>query len=363
MSKKNRVCWALVTALVAISLMMVGCAKPKPTPTMEPVTLLFDCSVYSATSPFGKVMRWFSDEVTKTTDGVITFKYTYAFSLSKPGEGLDQVASGVSDLCFTPVVYYPGALYLNNCNLAVFGAPNDLMLSWKIWDKLIYEEAPALGKEFEKYGVKLIYFAVDPPQVVESRIPITKLEDFEGKKIAASGYYLPRFFQALGATTLPTTVADRGTALQTGMLDGSVLPPNVSFPFKLHEFAPYYLEIGLGAWYCEAAFINLELFNSFPKDIQKIFVDVGREASRHYVDVMASELESEREARKAAGVTFNSLSDEDMKKWAELVGEPVAECVKRGEETGFPEIGELMGKYLRLCREEGHKFPKEWALD
>lgn len=360
MKRYKMVWYLLLVVLLTSSILVTSCSTG--TKSIEETTILFDATVYGAETPFGKVMQWYGNELSQATDNKINFEYAWAFSLSRPGEALDQVASGLSQMAFTVNPYYPKQLLLNNSNFAVFGAPNDIMTSWKVWDQLVYEDVPALGEEFEKYGVKLIYFAVDAPQVLESTTPITSLDDFNGKKIAASGYFLPKFLEAVGATPLPTTVTDRGTSLQTGLLDGSVLPPNVAFPFKLHEFAPNYLEIKLGAWYSEAAFMNLDLFNSFPKGIQDTIMDLGRQASRYYVDIMEEELRMEREARLASGVTYSELSDADLAKWAGMVGNPIAEAVSQGIASGAPEMETLMEKYLELCRKEGHKFPREWSV-
>ena len=64
------------------------------------------------------------------------------------------------------------------------------------------------------------------------------------------------------------------------------------------------------------------------------------------------------------GATINPpLSWEEKLKWASLLGEPLAERVKRGEEMGLP-YKQLAKRYLELVEEKTDwTFPKRWAIE
>ncbi|MFH1775228.1 MAG: TRAP transporter substrate-binding protein DctP [Chloroflexota bacterium] len=359
--KRTRHLGYIVVVMLMVVALVIACAPTPKTPSMEPVTLLINTGIYSPDSLTGRTAQWFGDEVTRRTDGLITFEYVGSFSLTKPGQEIDGTKTGLSDFSVFPNVYYPTKLFLNQLTHAVFGAPTDPNVGWEVVDKL-YQEEPALAEEYEKYGNKLIGPLGVINYVLETKTPVTKLEDLEGQNIAISGHWAPKIVEATGATPLPTTLLDRPTALQTGMLDGSILPWVISAPFKLYEFAPYRTGPGWGYWAADMLTMNLELFNSLPDDIQEILLEVGREAGGVYMEMGQADWAKTKATMEASGVTFTDFSDEEMIKWGNLIGNPVADAVKEGEAMGLPIRGP-METYLRLCKEAGHKFPREWTLD
>lgn len=358
---------------ICLTIAMVSCAAPTPapsaptptpTPTMEPMTLLYNASIFAPNTAHGETIMFFCDEVTKRTNGLIKFKQAWSFSLTKPGEEIDAVKSGLSDLCHLPVGYYPTKLLLmNGFDHCVPFGPTDADMAYEIFDKLLYEELPMLGEELEQCGCKWLFAEIAPSWHLESSMPIIKLDDLKGKKIAVTGHYPPLVVEAAGATPLPTTMVDRATCLQTGMLDGSMIPLTCSAPFGIYEFAKHCIPTQFGWWIGCASVINLDLFNSFPEDIQQIFVEVGREANRVLWEKGVIETAQWTETLSAAGTTFYPpFSDEDMARWAELAGEPVADFINRCEERGLPGR-KVMETYFRVCEEAGFEFISKWGVE
>jgi TRAP-type C4-dicarboxylate transport system substrate-binding protein len=299
--------------------------------------------------------------VTKQTKGAISFKQVWAFALTKPGEEIDAINTGLSQLAFFPAVYYPKRLYLYNFDHCIFAGSPDLGRAIEWTEPLLFEKGWMLHKEMEKEGMKLLFTEIAPGFDLESRVPITKLDDLKGKKIAVSGVYAEAYVAGTGAVGLSPTMADRGTMLQTGALDGSILPPHVSFGFKLYEFAKYNVPLQWGCWFTGIGVINLKLFNSFPVDIQKILVGVGGEANRYLWKLSVTELARIRKIKEEAGVTFMSpLPEKDRIRWLEMGGEPIRKWLVEAEKNGVGAEGrELMRTYFRLQEEKvGHSWPE-----
>jgi TRAP-type C4-dicarboxylate transport system substrate-binding protein len=303
---------------------------------------------------------WFSDEVTKRTNGLIKFKHVWAFALTKPGEEIDAINTGLSQAAFFPAVYYPARLFLYNFDHSVFGGSPDLKRAIEWADPFLYGGAPMLQKEIEKEGMKFLFAEIAPSWELETRMPITKLDDLQGKKIAVAGVYAQAHVAASGAVALSPTMTDRGSMLQTGALDGSILPRNVSFPFKLYEFAKYNMPVLWGCWLTSIGVIDVKLFNSYPKDIQQILLNLGREATRYLSKLEVPHQEKMEKIMKSAGVTFNPpLSKQDRMRWIEQGGEPIAKWLEEAEKRGVgPEGKELMRTYFRLQEQKvGHEWP------
>jgi len=361
---KKKIFLIFVSLLLVTGLVIAGCVKPAPTPApepkpaMEPVTWLYNGGIHSPESVQGRAIQFFGQQVEERTNGLIKFEYAWSFSLTKPGQELDALKSRLCDveqICWT---YYPSKLFLNNVTYAIPFVPEDLPSQARTINTLY--ELPAMKAEREQYGDKLLWIGVEPGYYLESRMPIPRLEDFKGKKIAISGVYAPGWVEVTGATPVPTTLLDRPTALQTGMLDGSILGLSVSAPFKLYEFAPYDTLLKVGCWTGTHGAINLDLFNSLPEDIQQVLIEVGKETGEYYYQTIVEEEDSLKEMMKEAGNTFYTLPDEDIAEWMRLIGNAPARWIDDGEALGLP-AREVMETYLSLIAETGYKFPVEWS--
>jgi TRAP-type C4-dicarboxylate transport system substrate-binding protein len=354
----------LLAVLIAISLVLATSSRAvaQTKPSMKPVTLLFNCSIYRPDTVYGKTIMWFCDEVTKRTHGLIKFKYVWAFALTKPGEEIDAINTGLSQAAYFPAVYYPARLFLYNFDHCVFGGSPDLKRAIEWVDPFLYERAPMLHKEIEKEGMKFLFAEIAPSWEIETRMPITKLDDLQGKKIAVAGVYAQAQVAASGAVALSPTMTDRGSMLQTGALDGSVLPRSVSFPFKLYEFAKYNMPVLWGCWLTSIGVIDVKLFNSYPKDIQQILLNVGREATTYFTKLNVPYQEKMGSIMKSAGVTFEPpLSKKDRLRWIDQGDEPITQWLKEAEKRGVGTEGrKLMRSYFRVQEEKiGYEWPEQ----
>lgn len=329
-----------------------------------PIKLVYDNDSHTSTSITAKNTKWFTDELEKRTNGRLQITHLYNRALTKPGEELTALRTGLSDFCQAPAPYYPTEMFLNGAfNRVVPFGISDMAKFNDIMYKMYYGEAPALQQEFEKLGFKYLFHSNSESFTLESKKPITKLEDLKGLKIGAAGVYEPLRLQAAGATPVALAGPDRVTALQTGMIDASAIPFDVGFVYKFYEFCPYQMDTRWGCTVGSFDLMNMNKFNSLPKDIQDIIVQTGKEAFRHYLVEWQTWRAGIGDVLKAAKVTINpAFSDEDVAKWAGLLGEPVADWVKTAEQKGITNAAATVEKYIALSKESGYKFPKEWKV-
>lgn len=369
----KKVISAVVVAVLLFGLIL-GCAPtptpapaPTPAPTpppppMEPQTWLFNGSVNHPQSTWAKSIMWFGDEVEKRTDGLIKFEYTWMGSLSPPAGELESVRTGVAQVTFFPIMYYPTDLFLLNSLQGVPFGPTDPEVQEAIGFRLL-DEFPELAESTEQFGSKLIFFNVPVGfTTVMSTTPFTKLEDLEGKKIAVSGIYYPKQVEAAGATPLSIMLPDRPMSLETGMIDGSALNPHLDFAFGFHDITKHELDWKTGFFIYDGAWtIGLDVFNGLPEDIQEIILEVAREGISYHTQEMVSSLGWIQGEMAKAGVVHRELSDEDVVKWAKAMGNMPERVIRDGEERGLPITRQIIERYLELSQEAGHKFPVDWA--
>ncbi|MHA2069153.1 MAG: TRAP transporter substrate-binding protein DctP [Candidatus Thorarchaeota archaeon] len=368
MKTKKTTRWLIVSTalMIAVALIVVGaCAQPTPIPTppaIEPMTITWDGLWASPEETMGKTILWFQEQIGQKTDGKIKFNNVWSFGMSQMGEELDAAATGVTQFSGVVPGYYPTRLQLNNITMSIPFSETDVHKFLSVMESLYYEDN-ILSGEYEKQGVKFLFSELTPSYQLLSREPITKLEDFSGKKIAITSTIAGRMLEAIGAVPVPSGLMDRPVGLQTGLLDGSILMTDLHYVIGAHEFAKYSMSSDFGCWANGHEVVNLELFNSLPKELQDIIEETTREANRYYVEELIGAYQWAEGGMKEDGVTFNPpLSFEEKVEWANAASQVVAEWIREGEGRGLP-AKELVEKYMTLMKAGGWEFPREWALE
>ena len=78
-------------------------------------------------------------------------------------------------------------------------------------------------------------------------------------------------------------------------------------PNKLIEVAPYVTLVGVGAHYVGGFTINKKTFNRFPPEVQKLFIEVGRDYTNQAAKVQAEAQETFRVQMEKGGAKFSTL--------------------------------------------------------
>ena len=329
--------------------------------SFEPMTLLANGSMFPPVAPEGRAFKYFCDEVTKRTDGKIKFNHVWTSSLTKPGEELDALGSGVGDVAIVVTIFYWNKLYLNQFTEAVPFKPSDPMKQFELIRK-VHKQIPALGEEWKRNKTRLLAPFVTVENHVQAREPIKTLADFKGKKIDITGYYPGKSMEAVGGVLVAVSLSDTAMALQTGTIDVEVLSLTATYPFGIWKFAPYVTIIGHGAYIGVSIAANLKKFNSFSPELQNIFVETAWDASKYFAKGQVGFLKKIIKETKEKGVKYYDLSWEDKVKWANLMDDYPLDWINKGRKRGLP-TEKVMKLYLELIKETGHKFPREWKID
>ncbi|MFC1823526.1 TRAP transporter substrate-binding protein [Thermodesulfobacteriota bacterium] len=165
---------------------------------------------------------------------------------------------------------------------------------------------------------------------------IKKPADFKGAMFFAQGPFFDKAVDAFGAKPTPVPVAELYTGLQTGVVDGIITTVSALQSFKIAEVCPYSSifpgSANLGFFAYLPAF-NLEVWNSFPADIQKIILQAGAEvAEQSLANWSKGRKKTEAFLKSKSDRVFTyELSENEAKAFIETVREPVKEFyLKRG---------------------------------
>jgi TRAP-type C4-dicarboxylate transport system substrate-binding protein len=332
-----------------------------PAFAQKPMKLKFTSPLAPPPFLISETSKWWADEVAKRSAGRITWEFFWMGALTKAGEELEAVEIGLAQVGNVAAPYYAGKLPLSNWTYAVPFASGDPKV---ILDatKQLYRDVPELAAELEQYNQKvLIPMVIDTYNLTSIR-PIVTFADFKGVKIASIGAYHPKILQAAGASAIHMPVAERYTALQTGVIEAEFLPWDISFSYKYQDYNKHATWVDMGAAMPTMLTVNLDFWKKLPKDLQDLMLQVAEEATQRNADLIKSRREAAIAGFEAAGVTMHEMSFEERVKWANALTDIPAEWI--AEMEGKKLAGrQVMVRYLTLLEEMGHKFPRQWAAD
>lgn len=300
------------------------------------------------------------DEVTKQTDGKVTFRPFWGGALGKPPEHLNLVQSGAVDLALTTALYTPGKFLIHHFEYVLpFGPPDPVIVTKAKRD--VMNKFPQFREDLAKANIVPIMNPSGTAYQILSKQPVDSLADFDGKKIALIGRYFGKWVGAAGSTPVVAPAADRYTMLQTGVVDMDLLPIDLFKAYKVYEQAPNFVEVdALLANYFDL-WMNKEKFESLSPELQKIFMDAGEKIELQVAQEVVPEWTKRiKEEFGQKGVKFQKLSAEDRGKWASMVHDTAADWAKEVEEKGYPG-SEIIEMYQEATTKYGYTWPRKWG--
>ena len=182
MKIKKYLALALVVVMVVTTL-AIGCAEPAPAPVEK---INWKLSTYGvSTSPFGLVMQWYVDEISKRSEGRFEIEPFWVATLCPPQEELAGLKSGLFEMCTLFPPYYPSDLPLANLITLPCLTPTR---DWSTFLSIAHEymQQPALINEFAEHDA-LSLVGISPSHThAMGNARITSAEDIKGEKIRAA---------------------------------------------------------------------------------------------------------------------------------------------------------------------------------
>lgn len=184
----------------------------------------------------------------------------------KPPELMDQVVDGVTDIIWTLSGYTPGRFP----SAEVFELPF-LLKDAESASRAYWQFAEENMKE-ELSQVHPLALWVHGPGVIHSKKAVSKVADLKGLKLRAPTRITNAMFKSLGATPIGMPVPAVPEALSKGVVDGTVLPWEVTGAFKIPELVSNHSMFD-GEFIYTSTFImamNKDAYNALPDDLKKV---------------------------------------------------------------------------------------------
>ncbi len=204
-----------------------------------------------------------------------------------PFEQLQPVSAGAFDMLFTHGAYHGGSKGLALVMDAVAPDPAKRRDSGVL---------AFLDDFYQKtHGIKVLAVSLMGRGGYHCflRAPLTPEGDWKGRKIRGVSTF-HGVIQALGGSPVALPVGETYSALEKGVVDGGCMPAAGMFAYKLYEVAKYRVEPTYGS--NNTIFgINLNKWNSLPKEAQAILIEAGKRTELNNLTWGDGVLKEERE--------------------------------------------------------------------
>jgi len=269
----------------------------------EPETSLFHAAL----------VKW-SNEINQKTNGQVKITIYPGETLAKGREITTAVESGMADIGWAIVGFFPGQFPLTEAGqMPILGINNSVQGSKALWD--LYSGNPDVQKEWSKY--KLIGFTSSGTQWIStSKKPVRVIEDVKGLKLRVSGWGGTELMKNLGASPMNVAPPEMYESISKGILDGAVFDWQGINSNRLYEVLNYASTFPI-IIQPQALIMNQNKWKSLPPDVQKVFDEVG---GKYYGQLVGGQA---FDAADAQGIdNFKKLNKEiitfppdQVKKW------------------------------------------------
>lgn len=275
----------------------------------------------------------FSENVAKASNGRIKIEVFDSMSLGgRPGDLYDQAVDGAVEAVLTLPGYTSGRFN----RAEVFELPfimQDSVATSKAFYDLI--ESDLQDGEFEE--TKILAGWVHGPGVIHTETPVTKLEDMAGKELRGPTRLVTDLLAELGATPVGMPLPKIPENLSKGVINGTVIPWEVTPSIKLAELVKNHTELGGDRALYTATFVlamNWDAYEAMPDDLRAILdAETGKALSQFAGEVMADADKFGRS--KAEGNNIIQLDETEVARWIDAAQPVYDRWVERASGEGF----------------------------
>ena len=277
-----------------------------------------------ATVPAQILIPW-AETIGAASDGRIKVEVYSAMALGgSPPQLMDQVIDGVVDIAWTLPGYTPGRFPRVEVFELPFMMTNAEATSRAYWQ--MYESDMA---ETDFGGVHILGAWVHGPGVIHVKgDAIETVDDMEGLKLRGPTRVINDLLGELGATAIGMPVPALPENLAKGVIDGTVIPWEVTAALKIAELTDAHTEfLGERTLYT-AAFVlvmNKDVYNSLPADLQAVLdANSGADFSANAGRIMQEADAAGRALALSEGNTIITVEGDDLDAW-QAAAQPVIE--------------------------------------
>lgn len=266
--------------------------------------------------PANFIKPW-AEKVEAESNGRIKFELYPAMQLGGAPPALyDQVRDGVADIVWTLPGYTPGRFPGTEAFELPFmpaSGEETSQAAWEFYDKHLREQFGDVHIiAVHTHGPGLLHVKGDG---------VRKLEDMQGLKLRGPTRVITKLLEQLGATPVGMPVPAVPESLSKGVIDGTVIPWEVTRPLKVAELVDTHTGFSGDRGLYTSFFIfamNKDKYESLPDDLKKVIDDnSGLETARWAGRVMDEGDVPGKAVAEERGNTIIILDEAETQRWKE----------------------------------------------
>jgi len=333
--------------LVGLAIIALFIGSLLPVSSMAaPIKLNYANFPPAPTFPCVQMERW-KKEVEKRTAGKVAIKTFPGSTLLGAKNMIDGVIAGTADIGCLCMAYQPGRFIVTNAIALPVGFPDATVASLALWD--LYKKYKP--KAFAK--VKVLTMFTCAPANIYAKKPVRNLEDLKGLELRASGG-TAQALKALGATPVGMPQSETPEALQKGIVQGAASSLETLMDFKYAEICKY-VTIFNGPVYPFAVVMNMDKWNSLPKDVQKVMDGLGIEQAFWTGNYMDKHVDKSVEwSKKNHNIEITKLTKKELANWNRLLRPLKDQWITKAKAKGLPARAIL--RDIRVAKEYHSRF-------
>lgn len=314
----------IFSIILLSSFVVAGCAEPAPTPEPEAPTppptpaepvIIKLASALPPVDPVVVEAQKLAERFNKRTDGKFIIEVYGGGTLCAMEETMEMLKTGAIQMGEFPIEYLSGSdirfsaitlpflvdsmeanvNFLKNINESLFG---DILA--------------------QKFNAKpLISITTGIHEYCGAKKPVKTLEDWKGLLVWVANPAEAQTIEAFGASPVSLPFFDGYPALQKGTVDAGVgLNPTGVWNFKWYDAVRY---ITIANTFGTSGYIdiNLDTWNSMPKDIQDILLEECQRTENELSTFMSQYAKDSLVNLEKEGVQIYHLPEAERAKWIE----------------------------------------------
>lgn len=255
------------------------------------------------------VLKPWMDDVTKRTNGAVTFTYYPNQQIGKAADLLRLTQSGVVDIGYIAPSYASDKMPLSE----VAQLPEAFHTSCE--GTLAYWKSARQGilakQEYAPNKIKLLMEVVLPPyHVFTAKQKVEGIKDLQGLKLRTTGGAQDLTVRALGAVPVRMSAPDAYESLSRGTMDGLLFPMESVSSYGLDKLVKRATDgISFGS-FIVAFSINQSVWDKLPDDVKKAMDEASEALEPKACADVDQETEGSRQHLQQSGVTFAPLPEQ-----------------------------------------------------
>ena len=310
----------------------------------------WNVSVWGKRRAFTEHVEKLAELVSEKTNGEFTMNISYG-GLSKNRENLDGISIGAFEMAqFCAGYHRDKNRTITVLELPFLGVSNleeEVAVSHAVYAH------PAVQEEMAQWNAKILMTSPMPQyNIVGTGAPRTKLADFEGMRVRATGG-LGQAFEAVGAVPTSVTSAEAYQAMESGVVDTVAFAQHAHLSFGTINQATWWTaNLNPGTVNCPIV-VNIDAYEGLSDEHRAALDGSVDEAIAHYLENYGKLLAKWDEVLEEKGVEKVMISDEELAAFRAKAADPIRdEWIAEMEAQGIPgqELYTLLTDTLKKTR-------------